>query len=381
MRCQKEKFILTGKKTYLNCAYMSPMLKKVEKAGIKGLKRKRKPYNLLPEHFFNEVETLQKNFSNLINCKEHKRIAIIPSVSYGLGNITNNTTISKGENIVLIQDQFPSNVYPWLSLTKRNNAEIIFVERPKGVNNVGKNWNKKIIQSISNKTKVVSIGTIHWADGTIYDLQKIRDKTNEVGAKFILDGTQSIGALPFDVNKLKPDALICAGYKWLMGPYGIGLAYYGSAFDDGIPIEESWVNRKDSKVFSQLVNYKDSYGDLAKRYNVGQQSNFINIPMLNQGIKQLNAWGVNNIQEYCKNITKEGLKTIDKNKIWYEEDDYRAWHLFGLFPKKNLKKILKKIREKNIHISLRGETIRVSPNVYNNKRELDKFFNTISKNI
>ena len=110
-----------------------------------------------------------------------------------------------------------------------------------------------------------------------------------------------------------------------------------------------------------------------------KQSNFINIPMLNQGIKQLHAWGVNNIQEYCKNITKEGLKTIDKNKIWYEEDDYRAWHLFGLFPKKNLKKILKKIREKNIHISLRGETIRVSPNVYNNKRELDKFFNTISK--
>ena len=148
-----------------------------------------------------------------------------------------------------------------------------------------------------------------------------------------------------------------------------------------IPIEESLVNIKDSKVFSQLVNYKDSYGDLAKRYNVGQQSNFINIPMLNQGIKQLNTWGVNNIQEYCKNITKEGLKTIDKNKIWYEEDDYRAWHLFGLFPKKNLKKILKKIREKNIHISLRGETIRVSPNVYNNKRELEKFFNTISKNI
>ena len=45
----------------------------------------------------------------------------------------------------------------------------------------------------------------------------------------------------------------------------------------------------------------------------------------------------------------------------------------------NLIKETKKIREKNIHISLRGETIRVSPNVYNNKRDLDKFFNTISK--
>ena len=216
--------------------------------------------------------------------------------------------------------------------------------------------------------------------GQFLILKPLEKKTKEVGAKLILDGTQSIGAMPFNVEEIKPDALVCSGYKWLMGPYGIGLAYYGPNFDEGLPVEESWVNRKDSHEFSQLLNYKDEYGELAKRYNVGQQSNFINIPMLNQGIKQLNSWGTENIQNYCKEITEDGLKIIDKTKVWYEESAFRSWHLFGLIPKTNLKKILKKIREKNIYISLRGETIRVSPHVYNNKKDLEKLFKIISKN-
>ena len=73
-------------------------------------------------------------------------------------------------------------------------------------------------------------GVVHWADGTIFDLEKIREKTNKVGAMLIIDGTQSIGTMPFDLKKVKPDALICAAYKWLMGPYGFGVAYYGNNY-------------------------------------------------------------------------------------------------------------------------------------------------------
>ena len=74
-----------------------------------------------------------------------------------------------------------------------------------------------------------------------------------------------------------------------MGPYGSGLAYYGKYFDQGKPIEESWINRKGSDDFSNLINYQEEYAKYAKRYSVGQQSNFINVEMLNEGIKQLNT--------------------------------------------------------------------------------------------
>ena len=87
MRCQKTKFILSKKVTYLNCAYMSPMLKKVEKAGVKGIKQKRKPYHITPIDFFKTSDLVKKRFSSIIDCKNHKRIAIIPSASYGLSLI------------------------------------------------------------------------------------------------------------------------------------------------------------------------------------------------------------------------------------------------------------------------------------------------------
>ncbi|HBX65139.1 MAG TPA: aminotransferase, partial [Balneolaceae bacterium] len=92
------------------------------------------------------------------------------------------------------------------------------------------------------------------------------------------------------------DALICAGYKWLMGPYSIGLAYYGPALDDGNPVEENWINRYESENFANLVNYNDEYQPGALRYEVGEHSNFILVPMMLKAVQQLNQWGVENIQ-------------------------------------------------------------------------------------
>ena len=380
MKCQKSKFNLTGKKVYLNCAYMSPMLKKVEKAGIKGIHFQRKPDKIMPEDFFRNIEKIKGSFSRLINCKNPDRIAYVPAASYGLANVTNNIKLERGEGVVVVGDQFPSNVYPWMNLTKKYDGELKFVKKQTSSKSQGKQWNEDILSAIDKKTKVVSMGIVHWADGTLFDMKKIREKTRENNALLIIDGTQSIGSMPFDVDDIQPDALVCAGYKWLMGPYGSGLSYFGEFFDEGEPIEESWINRKGSEDFSNLINYQHEYAKFAKRYSVGQQSNFINVDMLNQGIKQINKWGVDNVYDYIKSISSKYFDMLDRSKVWYEEEDYRAGHLFGLKPKKNLKKILKKIREKNIYISLRGDVIRVSPSVYNTEKDILKLFECVSEN-
>ena len=380
MKCQKSKFNLTGKKVYLNCAYMSPMLKKVEKAGIKGIHFQRKPDKIMPEDFFRNIEKIKGSFSRLINCKNPDRIAYVPAASYGLANVTNNIKLERGEGVVVVGDQFPSNVYPWMNLTKKYDGELKFVKKQTSSKSQGKQWNEDILSAIDKKTKVVSMGIVHWADGTLFDMKKIREKTRENNALLIIDGTQSIGSMPFDVDDIQPDALVCAGYKWLMGPYGSGLSYFGEFFDDGQPIEESWINRKGSEDFSNLINYQHEYAKFAKRYSVGQQSNFINVDMLNQGIKQINKWGVDNVYDYIKSISSKYFDMLDRSKVWYEEEDYRAGHLFGLKPKKNLKKILKKIREKNIYISLRGDIIRVSPSIYNTEKDILKLFECVSEN-
>src|SRR5690606_18561046 len=136
------------------------------------------------------------------------------------------------------------------------------------------------------------ISSVHWMNGLRFDLKAIGEKCSSVGARFIVDGTQSVGALPMDVEEFKIDALICATYKWLLGPYSLGLVFMGKAFDDGVPLEESWMNRKNSMDFSTLTHYESEYEESAARYNVGETSNFILMPMLRESLAQINSWGV-----------------------------------------------------------------------------------------
>lgn len=352
---------------------MAPLLKKVEKAGIEGIKAKRQPNKVTGEDFFHDANTLRILFSDLINNPEPNRIVMIPSVSYGIANVVNNLPLNKGENIVITKDQFPSNVYPWKSHCDKQDAELKLVAAPDTEENRGKKWNEEILQAISAKTKAVGLGHVHWADGTLFDLKAIRKKCDEVGAALIIDGTQSIGALPFDLQDIKPDALITAGYKWLLGPYTSGLAYYGPRFDGGEPIEQNWINRLHSEDFANLVNYQDEYEAGALRYGMGQQSNFIANPMLIASIKEIRKWDVDNIQQYCADLIANPLQEVSDMGLFVENPDARGAHLFGIkFPKDKIDSLATALKVNRVSVSIRGEFIRVAPHVYNDEKDMNK---------
>lgn len=378
MNNQADKFELDKDVSYLNGAYMSPLLSKVASIGYKQVQAKLKPYSITGEDFFTHVSALTKSFGNLINAP-FERIALIPSVSYGMATIAKNVKLHDKE-ILLLEDQFPSNVYPWQELQQTQGAKIKTVKAPNEWQNRGKLWNQYILEAISKDTGLVAMPHTHWADGTLFDLKAIRKRTNEVGALLIIDGTQSVGALPFDVDELHPDALICAGYKWLLGPYGLGLAYYGPAFDNGQPIEQNWINRFESHNFAALVDYNSNYQPGAMRYSVGEQSNFIIVPMLLSAIEQILEWSVNNIQEYCQTITQEPLNKLKDNGFWVEDLEFRGAHLFGV-RKKGLavEKVKLELENNNIFVSIRGDSIRVSPNVYNSQNQIEKFVEVVTK--
>ncbi len=380
MKCQRQKFLLQRKNAYLNCAYMSPTMKKVEKAGVTGLKKKRNPVKISVDDFFHEGEQLRKAYSELIGNDEPSRVVIIPSVSYGLANVTQNLPFKDGE-LLLAQEQFPSNVYPWMRL-KEKGFTLNIVSAPEGGNR-GKNWNEKILEAIKPNTRVVALGHIHWSDGTLFQLKKIREKLDEVGGLLVIDGTQSVGALPFSVKEIRPDALICAGYKWLMGPYSIGLAYYGSAFDKGSPIEENWINREGSDDFGNLVNYQEIYRERALRYEVGEHSNFILVPMLHKAIKQLLKWSPANIQQYTRDLMSDSIIELQEIGYSIEDDPWRANHLFGVRLPSNidLSTVQKSLKKHRVSVSFRGDVVRISPNVYNDEMDVRKLLKAMKEPI
>lgn len=377
---QRRKFTLPRSTVYLNGAYMSPMLKSVEKMGIEALRRKRNPAGITPQDFFTESELLRKEYAKLINVSDPKRIVLIPSVSYGMATVANNVKLAAKDQVLVAAEQFPSNYYPWQTLCNKHGAEVKIIAPPATKEGRGKQWNERILAAINTKTRLVALGNIHWADGTRFDLVTIRKRTRDVGALLIIDGTQSVGALPFDVKQVQPDALMCGGYKWLLGPYSLGLAYYGEYFDGGEPIEENWINRHNSEDFAGLVNYQNNYQPGALRYEMGEHSNFILVPMLLRAIEQLNQWKPENIQAYCKLITQKSVEQLRNKGFWIEEDTYRAAHLFGLRLPEGLRlqKVKEAMQKRKILVSYRGDAIRISPNVYNSKEDLVKLTNALT---
>ena len=373
LSCKYSKFSLPSNVTYLNCAYMSPLLKDVEKAGLRGLRLKRNPANIQPEDFFSITKDLRAEFARLIHAPDADRIAIIPSASYGIATVTKNLKLNRGDQVVVAAEQFPSNYYPWQSLCGETGAELKVVAPDKEFKDRGQIWNTRLLESINAKTRAVAIAHTHWADGTRFDLQALRLRTTEVGAILVIDGTQSVGALPFDISKIQPDALVCAAYKWLLGPYSIGLAYYGNYFSEGRPIEENWIHRLDSEKFSGLVNYESRYQPGAMRFGVGEHSNFILAPMALKAIAQINRWGVENIQDYCRNITEPAIAALREKDFLIEELPYRASHLFGIrHPRLDAEKVKDNLNKARVHVSVRGTAIRVSPHVYNDQEDLNR---------
>lgn len=366
-------FQLPQGNVYLNCAYMAPLLKKVEQAGIEGIRMKRNPAAVSVDDFFSTTTKLRREFAKLIN-GDASRMVIIPSVSYGMANVVKNLHVTTADNIVVAAEQFPSNYYPWQSLQQETGVKIKVVSPPDTLSNRGKRWNERLLEAIDVNTKLVALGNVHWADGTLFNLKEIRKRSKAMGALLVIDGTQSVGALPFDVKEIQPDALICAGYKWLMGPYSIGLAYYGEHFDTGKPVEENWINRLHSENFAGLVNYQPDYQPGALRYEVGEHSNFILVPMMLEALKQVNLWKPQAIQKYCKTITQKPIALLREAGFWIEEEDIRGYHLFGIrIPEgMNMDAVKKRVHKNKISVSFRGNAIRVSPHVYNTEADMMK---------
>ena len=176
------------------------------------------------------------------------------------------------------------------------------------------------------------------------------------------------------MTEFNPDALICGGYKWLLGPYSLGVAYYGERFHEGTPIENNWMSHQGSEDFRNLVKYNLNFKDKAVRFDVGESSNFILTPMLSESIRQINEWTPDGIQEYCKQISFEPLQRLKEAGYFIEDELCRAHHLFGIYLKdiSEMEAIQQRIKDAGIIVSYRGNAIRVSCYLYNTKEDIEK---------
>lgn len=375
----KGRFRLPEEAAYLNCAFMSPLPRSVEAAAVEALRRLRFPARLGPDDFFAESDAIRGRFARLVD-GEARQVALVPSVSYGAALVARNLAAAPGADVVVVEDQFPSNVYPWSRCAAEWGGEVRTVARPAvageedgSPGSVGERWTERILEATDRDTALVALPQAHWTDGTLLDLEAVGRRAREVDAVFVVDGTQTVGAHPFRVDRIRPDALLCAGYKWLLGPYGLSVAWFGERFADARPVEETWLGRRGSEDFAGLVDYTAAYREGADRLDVGERSHFVLAPMLSEALRLLLEWEVDTVAAHTARLTARAAAGARELGFGAEPDAGRCSNIVGLRtpPGVDATELGRGLEARGVHVSRRGDALRVSPHLYNDEADVD----------
>jgi len=369
---QRALFEIPDDVTWLNCAYMSPQLRAVRAAGEEALGRKAQPWRVRPEDFFSESEELRGLFARLIHA-DAEGVALVPSVSYGMAVVAANLRVQEGQRLLVLAEEFPSNLYPWRELARRTGATLFTVPRPPDGD-----WTRVLLEQMDARCALVAVPHCHWMDGTWVDLVRVGARAREVGAVLAVDATQSLGALPLSVEEVRPDYLVAAGYKWLMGPYSQGYLYVAPRHREGRPLELNWITRQGSEDFTRLTDYSEEFQPGARRFDMGERSNFLQIPMAAAALRQLLDWGVESTQETLRELTRRAARGAEALGLEVSPEAHRAGHLVGLRRRGGYPPdVTARLAARKVYVSVRGENLRVSPHLYNTAEDVDRLLEAL----
>jgi selenocysteine lyase/cysteine desulfurase len=368
--CQRALFDIPEGVAYFDCAKMSPLSRAAVAAGRRGLERKAHPWDVRAEHFFDESDEVRSLFARLIGAAADD-VAIVPSVSYAMATVMANVPVAAGQKIVTLAEDFPSGILASRALAERAEARVVTVARP-GAGD----WSEAILDAIDGGTALVVAPHTHWVCGTMIDVEAIGRRCRSVGAALVLDTTQSTGALPLDLAAVDPDYLVATSYKWLLGPYSVGFLYVAPRHQQGRPLEEAWIVRRNAHDFRSLSDYEAGFAPGARRFDMGERANFALLPVAGAAIGQLLEWGVADVAETLGAITGAIEARLGERGVTAQPG--RAPHFLSVrFPGGAPEGIEERLAAADVHVSLRGERMRITPHLYNDEADSQRLFSAL----
>lgn len=375
---QRHKFQIPEDVAYLNCAYMGPLSKDVAAAGAVGIAGKTRPWTIHAPDFFTASEIARGRFAEICHAAADD-IAIVPSASYGIAVAARNLPIHKGQSVLCLEDQFPSNVYGWQGSADTHGGTVRFVRRSDARKSNGHlDWTEAVLNAMDGTTAIVALPHCHWTDGSLIDLVKIGKHARRQGIALVLDFTQSGGAMPINLSQIDPDFAVCATYKWFLGPYSLGFLYVAPRHHGGKPIEHNWIARENSEDFASLVNYRHDYQPGARRFDMGERSSFQLMPMAIAALEQILEWGVENIAATLAHRTRGIAARAGALGFGSVRPEFRAGHFLGLdLGGVDPAQLLAACATANVFVSVRGASMRVTPHLYNSDHDVDRFIDVL----
>jgi selenocysteine lyase/cysteine desulfurase len=369
---QRAQFEIDDEVAYLNTASLSPLLRSVRAAGEAALVQRGRPWTITADHWFSDVERLRSSIARLINGSP-EGVALVPASSYGLSVAARNLHAGPGDRVLVLDQEFPSSYYTWRRFAARTGSDLVEVDRQPG-----QRWTDAVLAALDERTAVVVVPNVHWTNGAWVDLHAVKVRAGDVGAALVVDASQSLGAVPLDIESLRPDFVVSVGYKWQLGAVGVSYLYVDERHRSGEPLEENWALRVGADDFAALVDYQDEYQPGARRFDMGQRPSFGLVPMAIAAIDQLLAWGVPDIAEALGRVTDEIAERARALGLAPPARDERGPHILGLeLPPDAMDRVAGALARNGVVVSVRGRSLRIAPHLHTSTADIDRLVDAL----
>src|SRR5579863_392736 len=369
---QRDLFSVPRDICYLNSASYSPLPLRTQEAAREAVGRKGVPWTLDGSFANRQHERARNAAARLINA-DPSDVALISSVSYGVATVGKILSIPTGMRVLVLENDHSSPVLEWQTRAASSGFTIETVRQP-----LDGDWTSAVLAAIERagapRLALASISSVHWSDGGSIDVEKVAAALKRHGALFLIDATHAVGVIPMDVRKLDPDFVIFPTYKWLLGPYGRAFIYVAKRHQHGIPLEQTGFGRRgvrseDAVYFADLNYVAD-----ARRFDMGERDHFISLEMAAIGMEMMAEWGAVAVTERLAMLTERIANGLRGTGVHLPDRRLRAPHILSIGFDGGLPAgLVEELAREGIHVAARLGRMRISPHVFNDEEDADRF--------
>ena len=377
---QREHFEMPRKICYLNAASYSPLPRRTLEAGRAAVGRKGQPWTLPASFAGEQHQRTRAAAARLINA-DAGDVALISSVGYGVATAAKLLTIPRGARVLVLENDHSSPVLEWHARSETQGFTVETVHQPED-----SDWTSAVLAAIERpgapSLALASISSVHWSDGGLIDVEKVGAALRKEGAMFLIDATHHVGVLAMDVKKLDPDFLIFPTYKWVLGPYGRAFMYVARRHQDGVPLEQTAPGRRNVNAENNVYFADTSYLPDARRFDMGERDHFISLEMAAIGMEMMAEWGSPAVVHRLQMLTQRIADHLQNSGVRVPEAKFRAPHILSLgFPGGMPAGLVQGLAGEDIYVAPRLGRMRISPHVYNDEADIDRFVAALTKRL
>jgi selenocysteine lyase/cysteine desulfurase len=349
---------------YLNHAATGPISTGVQEAIRRQTEIHASHNETASRHFEPVYKQCRASAARLVGA-HIERVAFIQNTSHGISLIANGQDWREGDNVIVPEMEFPSNYLAWLNLADRGVElrRLRLVER--------RVTPEELRRTIDSRTRVVALSHVQFFNGFRVDLPAIADVVHDHEAMLVVDGTQSVGAVPIDVEAMGIDALVVSAHKWMLGPLGIGfMALSDEMFSRTHVTQIGWLSVNSPFAFNRELDFPND----ATRFEPGTE-NSAGIFGLAQRIREIETYTVERIEQRILGLN-ERLAELARRQGFDVRSPMESGARSGILslhhPIAANPGTVEFLQGEGIYIGFREGALRVSPHYYNSEDEIDR---------